>query len=78
MITLPPDVGRLSTTDTANQPSAGTSAPAADSIPAAPSTQVTPITAASTRATSGKEPTTRENWKQPISPSRAPSRNSNA
>ena len=33
MITLPPDVGRLSTTDTANQPSAGASAPAVELHP---------------------------------------------
>ena len=78
MITLPPEVGRLSTTDTANQPSAGARAPAADPIPAAPSTQVTPIATASTTAASGKDPTARENWKQPTSPSSAPSRNNNA
>ncbi len=78
MSTLPPGVGRLSTTHTPNQPSAGPSAPAADPMPAAPSTQMTPIAAASTRAASGKEPTEREYWKQPTSPSSAPSRNSSA
>src|ERR1700733_14953684 len=78
MITLPPGVGRLSTTATANQPSAGIRAPAADPIPAAPSTQVTPIATASRTATRGKDPTSRENWKQPTSPSITPSRNNNA
>src|SRR3984885_13688570 len=78
MITLPPGEGRLSTMDTANQPSAGSRAPPDAPIPAAPSTQVTPIATASRMATRGKEPTSRENWKQPTSPSITPSRNNNA
>ena len=61
----------LNTTDTPNQPSAGASAPPIPS-PAAPAPQVTPIARASSTAANGNEPSEREYWKQPTSPSRAP------
>src|SRR5580693_4820277 len=77
-ITLPPAVGSVSATETSSQPTAGTSAPAAEPMPAAPSTQVTRISAARMRAATGMGPALWLNWKQPISPCAAPNRNSSA
>src|SRR5262249_60905614 len=75
-ITLPPAVGRVSTNETASQPTAGTSPPNPEPIPAPASRQVTRIRAQNPSAASGKLPTLWLNKKHPIRPSTAPSRNS--
>jgi hypothetical protein len=52
-ITLPWAVGMVSTRDTRNQPTAGSTAPAAEPVPAAPSRQVAAIRRQKPSAPSG-------------------------
>src|SRR5215469_9041521 len=75
-ITLPAAVGMVSTSEASSQPNAGIRAPSGEPMPRPPSRQVRKITTHITSATTGTWPTVRLYWKQPISPSMAPSRNS--
>ena len=75
-ITLPAAVGMVSTSEASSQPNAGSRAPSAEPMPRPPSRQVRKTTTHSTSAATGTWPMVWLNWKQPISPSMAPSRNS--
>src|SRR5262249_33121795 len=77
-ITLPAAVGMVSTNEARNQPNAGTRAPIGEPMPRPASRQVAKITTQNASAATGTGPMMRLYWKQPISPSITPSRNSAA